>query len=401
MSPGVPAAGLIDVIGDIHGEYAALASLLDTLGYEHGSGRWTHAQGCRIVFVGDYIDRGPDPVRVTKLVRQLCDDGVAFALLGNHDVNAIQFSMRADHRGVLDPLDAHRCATGVLDGNAAPARGWLRTHEGKDRVPKNISQHARTLRNTTPEQYESIVKWSCGLPAWLELPGLRVVHAAWIAPAMHALDAWATRSGLPSLGIRAETIEQAIQMQRDRLHVLEKQLSPLHWHDLLDLRGRRAERSRPDSCIAVALERVLKGVEAELPKGVSYRDLDGFERRSVRVRWFEPAGGRTFAEHAMVRREVRAAIGDGTLGACIGDEYSGILPMTSGDAYAPEARPVIFGHYGLRRTDVFDRWPSNVACVDTSVFDNDGGALAVYRWAGEHELVPSRLFVAQNVHGNR
>ena len=392
-----PSSGAIDVVGDIHGTFDHLNSLLSTLGYYHVADGWTHPEGRRLVFVGDYIDRGPEPVRSVALVRELCDAGVAFALLGNHDVNAIQFSMRRDSRGIFDPCQAHRDACAVLHSGAAPAKGWLRSHEGNGRSPKNIHQHEETLRNSTADEYAEIVQWACRLPAWLELPGIRVVHAAWIPPAMRKLDDWAGKNGIQSLGIRAASIDHAIAAQRDRSKAPGIAPSPPLWHDLLNLGSIRAERARPDSCEAVALERVLKGVEAELPDGVSYRDVGNVDRHAVRVRWFEPAAGRTFAEHALVRRDVREAIARDTRGARIGESYDGILPMTPAEAYSADERPVFFGHYGLRRVDTIDRWPLNVACVDMSAFDTDaGGELAAYRWSGERILDPAQQMVSCN-----
>lgn len=347
-----------------------------------------------MVFVGDYIDGGPEPVRSVALVRELCDAGVAFALLGNHDANAIQFSLRRESRTEFDPSRAHRDARAVLDSGAAPATGWLRPHEGNGDIPKNIRQHESTLRHTTADEYAAIVEWACRLPVWLELPGVRIVHAAWIPLAMRKLDAWADKNGILSLGIRAASLNHAIAAQRDRSSIPQIAPSPPLWHDLLNLGSIRAERSRPDSCEAVALERVLKGVEAELPDGVSYRDFKKIDRRAVRVRWFESAAGRTFAEYALVRQNVRDAIARDTQGARIDESYAGILPMSSAEAYPADERPVFVGHYGLRRSDATDRWPPNVACVDMSAFDAVEGELAAYRWSGERVLDPARLIGA-------
>ena len=46
--------GPLDIVGDIHGEYAALCDLLGHLGYSL-DGR--HPQGRSLVFVGDFCDR--------------------------------------------------------------------------------------------------------------------------------------------------------------------------------------------------------------------------------------------------------------------------------------------------------------------------------------------------------
>ena len=127
---------------------------------------------------------------------------------------------------------------------------------------------------------------------------------------------------------------------------------------------------------------------------MTYRDFKKIDRRAVRVRWFESAAGRTFAEYALVRQNVRDAIARDTQGARIDESYAGILPMSSAEAYPADERPVFVGHYGLRRSDATDRWPPNVACVDMSAFDAVEGELAAYRWSGERVLDPARLIGA-------
>ena len=47
------------VIGDVHGEYNSLLSLLDIL-----------PQTDKICFVGDLIDRGPDSKKIIDLIRE-------------------------------------------------------------------------------------------------------------------------------------------------------------------------------------------------------------------------------------------------------------------------------------------------------------------------------------------
>ena len=62
-------------IGDIHGCYNLLEKLLD---------KWNPNEE-QLVFLGDYIDRGPDSVKVIKKVMQLVEDYDAVALSGNHE----------------------------------------------------------------------------------------------------------------------------------------------------------------------------------------------------------------------------------------------------------------------------------------------------------------------------
>lgn len=371
-----------------------LRALLAELGYARGGRGWSHPDGRRLVFVGDYIDRGPDPVGTVRLVSELCDDGAAFALLGNHDVNAIQFSLRTDEGGSLDPASAHRAAVRVLERRGDPESGWLRDHRSPATraggLPKNIEQHAETLERTTPAEYASIVSWAATLPAWLELPGLRVVHAAWIARAIDALERWSASEGLPGLGVFASCIEGAIGAQRARRSGAVRCPDAGQWRALLDLGGARAEESAPDRSAAVALERILKGVEARLPPGVGFLDPGMCRRDTIRVRWFEPGADQRVADHALMPRAARECIARDTGEATLGPELAGIIPMTAAEAYPADERPVIFGHYGLHLSDAFIDWPSNVACVDMKVFD-DRGALAAYRWDGERRLARERL----------
>ena len=66
-------SGPIDIIGDVHGEIGALLSLLDLLGYD---GQGNHAEGRRLVFLGDLGDRDrlvcPKFAAIAKLVHVLC-----------------------------------------------------------------------------------------------------------------------------------------------------------------------------------------------------------------------------------------------------------------------------------------------------------------------------------------
>jgi protein phosphatase len=80
--------GPFDIIGDVHGCYDELTSLLAKLGYVVDEERRsiTHASGRRAVFVGDLVDRGPRNPEVLKLVMNAVTDGTAFCVAGNHDV---------------------------------------------------------------------------------------------------------------------------------------------------------------------------------------------------------------------------------------------------------------------------------------------------------------------------
>lgn len=77
-------------IGDVHGAYDALVSILGTAGLIDARQRWTGGK-THLVQVGDVLDRGADSRRVLDFYRKLEKDaasagGRVHVLLGNHEV---------------------------------------------------------------------------------------------------------------------------------------------------------------------------------------------------------------------------------------------------------------------------------------------------------------------------
>lgn len=66
------------VISDLHGMSHLLYTALNKI-------KASGLDVSKIVFTGDYIDRGPDSAGVVKRVRTLVDSGKAVALKGNHE----------------------------------------------------------------------------------------------------------------------------------------------------------------------------------------------------------------------------------------------------------------------------------------------------------------------------
>lgn len=87
--PSVPPGDLLYVIGDIHGRADLLTDLLhqietDALGED--------AERKRLIFVGDYVDRGPDSRRVVEiLLDQRPESFQASFLKGNHEALLLDF----------------------------------------------------------------------------------------------------------------------------------------------------------------------------------------------------------------------------------------------------------------------------------------------------------------------
>lgn len=299
-----------DVIGDIHGHYDKLVELLVHLKYQVVHGVWKHPERTAI-FVGDLIDRGPRQVATVDLVRAMVDAGAAKCILGNHEFNAIAW------------------ATEDLDTSGE----FLRSHTKSG----NCLQHAAFLAEVegTP-RHDEIVAWFKTLPLWLDLGGLRVVHACWHEESMNVLR--------PFLGPDHTLTDEAIR------------------------RGSRREDS-----VFRAIEVVCKGPEVPLPLGMSFEDKEGKKRHEVRVRWWRP-DARTFRDAAIVPPGSEGQVPNAPLPTeWTGHEYSG--------------SPVLFGHYWFSGVpEVISR---QFACLDYSVAKN--GPLVAYRWDGEAELRSSKL----------
>jgi Calcineurin-like phosphoesterase len=91
-----------DIIGDVHGHSDALRRLLVELGYGESRGAFRH-DSRKAIFVGDFVDRGPDQRGVLKIARDMCEADMAKAVLGNHEFNAIAWATKDEG----EPLRRH------------------------------------------------------------------------------------------------------------------------------------------------------------------------------------------------------------------------------------------------------------------------------------------------------
>ncbi|MFS0574481.1 bis(5'-nucleosyl)-tetraphosphatase PrpE [Sporosarcina sp. 179-K 3D1 HS] len=73
-----------DIIGDIHGCFDELLSLIDKLGYIMQNNIPVHPDGRSLAFVGDAMDRGPNSVETLSLLFRMQDAGSLHYSPGNH-----------------------------------------------------------------------------------------------------------------------------------------------------------------------------------------------------------------------------------------------------------------------------------------------------------------------------
>jgi len=218
---------MFDIIPDIHGQYEKLVHALRRLGYGRRNGAWRHSDPARTcVFLGDFIDRGPQNSDVIQVVREMQAAGTAIAVMGNHELNAIHFHSNSPESG-------------------KPLRAWSQ---------KNLRQHHSFLAEFSANgpATREVIGWMRTLPLYQELDGFRVVHACWDEQHIAKLERISTS------GVLSDAQLIRVADPKDPLHNM--------------------------------VETITKGPEASLPEGRGFIDKDGNYRKAVRVKWWNADG---------------------------------------------------------------------------------------------------------------
>ena len=235
-------------------------------------------------------------------------------ICGHHELNALLY-----HRPGLN-------SDGTDDG-------YMRSHSAK-----NTNQH-QTFLDEFPVGHpdtNEMMDWFLSLPLFLDLGGLRLVHACWDDNRMATI-----MSRRPD-GVLAIDDLQEIALENGATGFAEAVLT------------------------------TLKGPEAELPAPHYFHDIKGHRRTALRLNWWQ-AGAMTWRDAAL----------------SVPDPET--LPATpiEGDvafrAYEAEAKPVFFGHYKRLGTPAIDA--PNAVCLDYP------RVTCAYRWTGEARLDPQNLVV--------
>jgi hypothetical protein len=235
----------------------------------------------------------------------MVDNGAALAVMGNHEYNAL-CGVREDPRRSGTHLRPHD-------------QGRTEQHEAfLAQIGDGSARHTEAL------------EWFLTLPMWLDLPAVRVIHACWHPEILARV---ATRA--PGGRLTEEFLLEA---------------------------GSKGTQAFDD------VEILLKGMEKELPNGLTFFDKGGKERSAARLRWWD--------EHGETLRET--AFLDGDLEA-----RHGHMPFPFERPALHDPRPCFVGHYWMKGTPQVQG--PRVACVDYSVA-KPGGRLAAYRFRGETEL---------------
>lgn len=320
-----------DIIPDLHGDIGRLRRTLEHLGYRRAEGVWRHPGGRKAAFLGDFIDllgdKAPsawevDTRAVIETVCGMIHAGSAVAIMGNHELNALLY-----HEPGLSKTGA--LCDGARCGHAPGP--FLRDHTAKNR-----GQHESFLdAYPDPAQRRWVLDWFLDLPVFLDLGGVRLVHACW-DPASIAVIA----RRCPGARLR---------------------------------RADLAEVALESSAFARAVETVMKGPEVPLPEGLVFLDYGRNPRSHVRLAWWG-GEGTTWRSAALSVPDL-SQLPDTPVPA----EHMGSLVPA-------DQPPVLVGHYKMPGQPVLGPEATKAACLDFLETP------CAYRWStGERSLRAANL----------
>ncbi len=230
---------MYDLIGDIHGYATELKALLTKMNYRETNGIWRHPER-KVIFLGDFVDRGPEQVETVQIAKAMVESGNALAVMGNHEYNAVAWATK-------DPQTRGK---------------YLRAHNDK-----NLKQHKAFLDQVGEgsKLHQSTIKWFKTLPIYLDLPDLRVVHACWHPEYLKNIGKYTERDNR----LLGEAWKQSSLEGSEAFNIVET---------------------------------LLKGLEIRLPEGKHFYDEGGNKRTDIRSQWWR-AGKLTYRDLAMVPGE--------------------------------------------------------------------------------------------------
>jgi len=296
---------MYDIIGDVHGHAQLLKKLLLTLGYKKTASGYAHPER-KAIFVGDFVNRGPQIKKTIRVIRSMVESGNAFAILGNHELYLI-----------IDHLRSRKTVSPKKDIS----------------VIKTVNEFSED-----PEEWNDHIKWLRSLPLFLELNGLRIVHACWSDEAVEFL-----KKNLPPGKIKKDVF--------------------------------RKLRKEPGSPLAKNIWLLTKGILFSMPGDLKIISNKGVSPRNFRIKWWEDPYDKTFGQLSF---EAKYQL----------PEYT-IPPQILPDSlpYGENDPPLFFGHYC--RKDGPHIISHNLCCIDACIAGSK--SLLAYRWDGETALTEDKI----------
>jgi len=227
-------------IGDVHGRNDKLTSFI----------RLHQANDSQFVFVGDLIDNSldeqTDHLSSLQTVRHLCETGEAVCLMGNHELNAIGWSLRK--------ADGSYCRSRTKLSNQKQHRNFLEAVVGDS------------------EEHQYWIEWFKTLPLFADFENVRAIHACW----------------------DDQFIEQITRYLNS-----DYSLKPEYWYQAFD--------EQYELCHL--MDALLKGPELDLPDGYHFFDKTVIMRKQIRIAWWhEPVDGLTYRDIALLPEDARHQI---------------------------------------------------------------------------------------------
>jgi hypothetical protein len=228
---------MFDIIGDVHGHATLLKKLLKSMDYRKTSSGYAHPER-KAVFVGDFINRGPEIRLTLQMIRKMTENGNALAILGNHEVNAILGRLKDQQKIPLLKKESIRTLS--------------------------LVQSLEQFRSF-PGEWKDHVKWMRSLPLFLDLDNIRIVHASWD--------------------------EKNIEILRKELPEGKK----LKWvfRNLV---------VSPKSSLSQAILQTTRGIHHILPSDIAIFDNRRRIRHFYRMKWWEEPAGLTFQQNSFEDR---------------------------------------------------------------------------------------------------
>lgn len=301
---------MYDIIGDVHGEATLLKKLLEQLGYKKSDGFYAHDER-KAIFVGDFTNRGPEIRQTLQMIRQMVESGSAYAILGNHEINNILYHLKNE---IKEPLLRNKGKRFVS-------------------VTKTIQEF-----KPYPEEWKDFRRWLRTLPLFLELDGIRIVHAYWSETNINTITKL-----LPPGKISRQVFRELV-------------MDPL-------------------SELSQAILQTTRGVHLVLPPDLKIYDHRKRNHRFFRIKWWEDPKGKSFHDFSY---ESKFHLPRYTIPPELYPKY---------DKYPCNAPPVFFGHYCQGHGPQV--LASNLCCIDACVTIRK--VLAAYRWSGETVLNPENI----------
>lgn len=191
-----------DIVGDIHGYASLLKKLLKTMGYTKTNGTWQHPERTAI-FIGDFINRGPEIRETIQIVRQMTEAGYAHTILGNHEYSAVLYHIK-DSSGMY--LSRH------IAGNRNQIQSTLTAFKGFE------------------SEWRDHLKWFRTLPFFIDLGNMRIVHAYWNDDDINYL-----KNFIPEGRLKKDFLRTIHEMQHPTTAIIYRMLKGLEYRCPQDL----------------------------------------------------------------------------------------------------------------------------------------------------------------------